>query len=278
MIRTIKLAGILLAAVLLLAGCAGQTEKVVKLEDLEGKIVALMAVPVPAERIKASIEEAAGVTLKEVMYYDTFQAAIAALKSGKADAVFSMEPVANYYIARDDTLAPILMNKSEGANTFHMTLRAKDTELIANINAALLSMEEDGTLDALAQEFVTGLTPEKQLEGKQLPYFDDASTLYVGLSGDNPPVDYVAADGKPAGFNVELLAMLSEALHINFEISVMPLETKFPALVSNKIDIFFLHPINENEKATVQTMAENEDIALSKAYYSFDSIVLLVLK
>lgn len=276
MTRAIKNISVLLAAVLLLAGCTGQLTKITKLEDLEGKTVANMAVPVPVERLKASVEESAGVTIRELLYFDSFQAALAALKSGKTDAVMALEPVADYYVGLDEDLSSILLNKAEG--TYRMALRAEDAGLLTDINVALRSWSEDGTLDVLRKEYVTGLTSDKQFEGKDMPYFDDAPTLYVGLSGDNPPVDYIAADGNPAGYNVELLYKLSEALHVNFEIKVMPLETKFPALVSNKIDIFFLHAISDEVEATTQTMAENSGISLTDPYYTYDSMMLLVLK
>lgn len=276
--HTVRIIAILLVTAVIFEGCVSSSGgKITKLEDLEGKTVAFMSIPIPAESTKTDVEEKAGVTLKEVAYYDSFQAAVSALKSGKADAVMAQRPVSDYYVARDDTLAAIPLDVTEGA-TYHMAVRAEDTELLGEINAALASFAEDGTLDALAQEFITDLTPEKQLEGRPLQYFDDAPTLYVGLSGDNPPIDYIAADGQPAGYNVELLALLGEALRVNFEISVTPLETKFAALASKKIDIFFIHPVVNNMNGSTTLITANKNIALSEAYCESESNMLLVLK
>ena len=275
--RIVKITCVLFVAVLLLAGCSGNSAKITELADLEGKIVAAMSSPQDPEILRAVLEQRTDVKFKEMLFYDTVSAAVAALKSGKADAVLVFGPMRDFYISRDDGLTAVDL-PSSGKTTLHMALRASDAELRDRIDAALLSMRNDGTLASLEKEFVADLTPDKQLTGKDMPKFDGAPKLTVGLSGETPPVDYVAADGKPAGYNVELLALLSEALQVNFELNVMPMESKFPALASNKIDLFFLHAVNANIEMTIKTLEANNSATITEPYYEYDVTGYLVLK
>lgn len=188
------------------------------------------------------------------------------------------ELVADFYTSRDSELTSITNSTAEDQFLFLMALRAEDTELLADVNVALASMRADGTMVTLEDDFITNLQPDWQLEGKEMPHFDNAPTYYIGLSGDNLPVDYTAANGNPAGYNIELLSKVSEILEVNFEILVMPSETKFPALASKKVDILFLHMINYNNDAIMQTINENQSISFTDPYLTFDSTKYLVMK
>lgn len=280
--KKVKIIWILLALVLLAAACSEGGSKappamITKLEDLEAKTVATVSTPQDPVMLQALAEQKTGVKFKEMVFFDTAGAVVAALKSNKADAVLAFGPMLNFYPSRDPELNALKL-PATGKTSLHMALRSTDAKLRNQINAALISLKEDGTLAELEKEFITDLTPDKQLVGKDLPKLDGMPTLIVGLSGDCPPVDYVAADGNPAGYNVELLARLSEMLQVNFEISVIPLESKFPALASNKIDLFFLHAVNADVEFTLKTLENNNNATLTEAYYEFSDWGYLVIK
>ncbi|MDR2713157.1 MAG: transporter substrate-binding domain-containing protein [Clostridiales bacterium] len=280
--KNAKIICILLTLVLLAAGCSEGSSKappamITRLEDLEGKIVTTVSTPQDPAMLQALAEQETGVKFKEMLFYDTASAVVAALKSNKADAVLAFGPILEFYPARDAELKAIKL-PAMGKTSLHMALRSTDAQLRDQINAALIFMKDNGVLAGLEREFITDLTPDKQLAGRDMPEFDGKPTLIVGLSGDAPPVDYVAADGKPAGYNVELLALLSEMLQVNFEISVIPLESKFPALASNKIDLFFLHAVNADVEFTLKTLENNNSATLTEAYYEFSDWGYLVLR
>jgi ABC-type amino acid transport substrate-binding protein len=154
--------------------------------------------------------------------------------------VYFYGPTLGYYAARNDDLT-VLHTERVIEYGCRMILRSEDSDLQGRINEALASMHEDGTLSELARKYITELTPDMQVAGRNMPRFPDAPTYIVGLTGDIPPLDYAAVDGRAAGFNAELLAVLSERLEVNFEIYVMPVPSRYPALASNRIDLFFLH-------------------------------------
>ncbi len=275
--RTITIIATILSLFTLCACSGGQAAKITKPSELEGKVIATLSSPLPPEQFQATIESGAGVKFAEMLFFETTSAAVAALKSGQADAMFGIDFCLDFYTAMDDSLGSFPFAASmANATTSHMALRAEDAQLLSSINAALVEMREDGTLSRLEAEYIKDYS--KMFEGRELPRFEGARTIMVGVSGDVAPLDYVAADGKPGGYNVELLALLGEKLKANIEISVSPMASKFPALAAKRIDLFFFHAQNKDLDITTSTMAQNPGIALTEPYYEMAGYGFLVMK
>ncbi len=275
--RTVSIVALLLSTLMLASCSGGRANKITAPADLEGEVVAALSTPLDPALYQAKAEEAAGVKFEEMLFFETTSAAVAALKSGQADAAFTADICMDFYTSMDESLAsfPVAL-PGVGASTSHMALRAEDAELLSAINAAIVEMREDGTLARLAQEYVTDFT--MTYEGRDMPRFEGARTLMVGIGGDVPPLDYVAADGKPGGYNVELLALLGEKLEMNIEISVAPMASKFPALAARRIDMYFFHAQNKGVDIMTSTMAQNPGIALTEPYFEIAEFGFLVMK
>ena len=71
------------------------------------------------------------------------------------------------------------------------------------------------------------------------PAFEGADTIRIAITGDIPPLDYTADNGKAAGFNVALLAAIAEYNGINIEPVIMESASRFTALASGKVDAIF---------------------------------------
>ena len=77
-------------------------------------------------------------------------------------------------------------------------------EVYAILNNAIVEMKADGTLDSLIENELKAYIESDPL-AKDLPHFDGARTIKIGVTGDLPPMNFVAANGKAAGFNIALL-------------------------------------------------------------------------
>jgi polar amino acid transport system substrate-binding protein len=66
---------------------------------------------------------------------------------------------------------------------------------------------------------------------------DTAETLVVGSDLDNAPFAYVGANGKPAGRDVEMMAMLAERLGLELEWRRMPFEALLDACERGDVDV-----------------------------------------
>jgi len=112
--------------------------------DVENAVIAAQT-----STIQASFVAEQGGTLVE---FATPEETISAVRSGEADAVLAdcsyLEPVA----AEDDGLV-MLERKEEIGGGVAMGLRKSDTELRETFDAAITSMKEDGSLNALIEKW-----------------------------------------------------------------------------------------------------------------------------
>lgn len=162
--------------------------------------------------------------------------ALMMLQSGRGDVFLTIDPTARYLAAHNESLGAIagLLPVS-----MHILAGQGSADLIAQINDAIAAMGEDGTLAALETTYIEALIDSDVIEAIAMPVIEGADTYKVGVSGDVPPMDYTTADGQPAGFNTALLAKLSEALGVNFELVTIESGGRFYGLESGVIDLFF---------------------------------------
>lgn len=157
------------------------------------------------------------------------------LNAGRLDFLQLPLSVGSYLTAADDTLS---MNASSKASQhYHMAARAEDTTLCDELSSALLGLQEDGTLDRLAADYITNAQGAPAANATEA--HEGGETHVVAVTGDLPPLDYVAADGTPAGFNVALLNAIAEKTGCNFEIVQLDAAARLSALKSGKVDLVF---------------------------------------
>ena len=94
----------------------------------------------------------------------------------------------------------------------------KSPALCAEIEQAIADMKSDGTLNRLSSDWIYGLTKGTEPEAVTFDAFDGSETIRVAVTGDLPPMDYISADGTPAGFNTALLAEMGARLGKNIEL------------------------------------------------------------
>ena len=120
-----------------------------------------------------------------------------------------------------------------------MLAAADRQELVAALNRGIEGMIADGVMSALWSEYVTGVIELGEPSPVALPDNPDGLKLRVGVSGDMPPMDYVAADGTPAGFNTAMLSELARRENLSVEIVQIDSGARFAALASGRVDLFF---------------------------------------
>ena len=111
-------------------------------------------------------------------------------------------------------------------------------EIFDILDGALREMKADGTIDRLIENELRAYI-ETDAEPKDLPHFEGAQTIRIAVTGDVPPMDFITASGKPAGFNIALLSEIANRAKVNFELVQMDGGARPLALATGKIDASF---------------------------------------
>ncbi len=272
---------LMVCALALMTGCGAETD--VKPQKLPDKVKIGMIT-----RLNAS-EESFGDFMKKVedtleikisshapVFFDNLNAMEMALQSGQINEMSAYRSVARYIIAKDPRFEVLKDHSLEFIDSFCFALREDDTELRDSLNAVIKEMQTDGTLDRLTKEYITDISTDKEPPAVELPHFDSAPTIKVAVTGDLPPLDYVGADGKPAGFNTAVLAEIGNRLLRNIELVDVDSGARAAALTSNQVDAVFwaIVPVSE---IIPKDSDKPEGIALTEPYFK-DKTVHMIFK
>lgn len=64
-----------------------------------------------------------------------------------------------------------------------------------------------------------------------------SGTLTIASGLDYPPMQFIDAEGRPAGMNIELAQAVAKRLGVKLDIVTIPFKAQIPALVSERADI-----------------------------------------
>ena len=212
-----------------------------------------------------TVRKGAGDPDISVVYYDSLDAMIMALEAGDIDMMRIYYTSAKYLCARNDKLAingkydivrekflgidihdiaPVdmfayLLSTGLAADDFAFMMTEDNTALRDEFDKAILDMKKDGTYSQLVKEQIDDVLEGGELKPVQMPVLNTTRKIKVAVTGSLPPMDYVAADGSPAGFNTAMLAEISKRIGANIELVVVDSIGRAAALSSGTVDAVF---------------------------------------
>ncbi len=205
--------------------------------------------------------------LTRIVYYDRLTDMVMALQAGDIHCADIPLSTADYLCAQNELLVKRGEYKLENADDFTKAVAYRlgmgysflTTEekagLRDEIDQALTAMKEDGALDALIQTYITDAASDPQPAEFTKT---EGETIRVAITGELPPMDYVAPDGTPAGFNTALLAELGRRLNRNFELVQVDSSGRAAALATGTVDlVFWTNGDSGNNKGSRQTADEH---------------------
>lgn len=172
----------------------------------------------------------------EYVRYPNLSAMLLDLKSGKIPNCGMSVESAKYITARDDTLTYSVINLQQVA--YSMVTMEQSTEFFNILNEAIKEIKADGTMDVLVRDYLNAYV-DTDPAPVEMPVIESEKTYKVAVTGDVPPMDFVTADGKPAGFNVALLSEIAKRAGVNIELVVMETGAKATALAAGSVDAYF---------------------------------------
>ncbi|MBQ3377773.1 MAG: transporter substrate-binding domain-containing protein [Synergistaceae bacterium] len=208
------------------------------------------------------------------VFYDTLVALQLGLNKGQVDEIDVPEVVGRYILTANDNCKIAAMSLMSNPLMLALGFKDNKAELRDKVNAALKAMKEDNTLALLIVKYLNGpdFIMTKPIEFAK---FDGAETIKVAVTGDLPPIDFIAPDGVPAGFNTAILAEIAKRLKVNLELVNIDANARAAALASERADVVLWFKVYQG--------AENQPdipagVILSDPYYSWDKFMHIKLK
>jgi ABC-type amino acid transport substrate-binding protein len=225
----IILAGLMLLS---LAACGGKDEK-----GGTGAMDGFVEMDGFAQTLQNHYAEKHDIKRPDNKNYSNLSAAILDLQNGNIDELVCNKTTGEYILAHNKG-SELLSEGRKKETNFSMMTMDSNKEVFDILNNAIVEMKADGTLDSLIENELKSYI-NSDPEAKDLPKFDGARTIKVGVTGDVPPMDFVAANGKAAGFNIALLTEIANRAQVNIEIDQIESGARPMALSSGKVDVVF---------------------------------------
>ena len=276
------LALLMICSLILMTGCGGGGEEKKAADDAAkvklGMITRLNASEENFGEFMKKVEETLNVKISshKPVFFDSLNQMQMALQSKQIDEMSTYRSVARYMIAKDPRYQVLKDHSLEFVDSFCFALRDDEKDLANSLNKVIAEMTSDGTLDRLTKEYITDISTDREPPIVELPHFDSADTIKVAVTGDLPPLDYVNAEGKPAGFNTAVLAEIANRMLKNIELVQIDSGARASALTSGQVDVVFwaIVPVSEIIPADTD---KPSGIILTEPYYR-DKVVHMIFK
>ena len=205
----------------------------------------------------------------DVYTFSSLSELLMALDSGKIDRVEFPQP-SGEYLLRHNADKYITYLVANGVN-YYLSMGFKDgSKWFEPFNSAIKAINEDDTLLLLKAKYVDYANDDpKTITFEKFP---NAETVKIAVTGDMPPIDYVAADGSAAGFNTALLAEIAKRLKVNIELVSINAGARAAALASGRADGVFWFWYDKTTKTPRDVPA---GVSLTEPYYSYDTLMYI---
>lgn len=212
----------------------------------------------------------------EHIFYENLPTMIDALQAGHIDAISTYESVATYLVAKNPDMhfkiaEPVVMD------LFCFAMREDETKLRKEFNRAIFSISKNGKLAQFVKKYIDDFNRAEEPLAVEMPHFDDKPTIKIGVTGDLPLLDYIRADGQPAGFNTAVLAEISRIIEKNFVLVQVDSGARSVALSSGRIDVIFWAVKPKADSVAPKNFDKPEKMIFTKSYFA-DNIVHVHMK
>ena len=202
-----------------------------------------------------------------VKFYDSLTAMRMALDRGEIDELALPEIAAEYVAASDPRIDVCCISRTKASMGLALGFLKENAVLAEKFNAALRTMTEDWSLAELHGVYIHS---KGKIKPVKFSTFKGAQTVKVAVTGDFPPIDYIDAGGKPAGFNAALLAELGRRMKVNIKLVNIEAGARTSALASGRADAVFWF---ETSSGGEWKYDAPEGVVLSEPYYNWSKFL-----
>ena len=255
----------LLVLSLLLSACGkNNDDPITEWTDLDGKKLAGFGFAISENEFATMMNNALDIKLEGAVIVPTPAEMALLIQNGQADAGVTHVYNAKYICSRNDDLDYIVGGPMAASMVFN-----NGSGLKAEIDQAIATLKENGVIDNLKETWLFDEAMKSDPQPATIETIPGAETIKVGISGVLAPMDYATADGKPGGFNVALIGEISKLIGKNIEFVNIDPDSKFLALSSGTIDLFFWNFYNsfitEDYEVSEPYLEDNGALIIKKA-------------
>ena len=219
------------------------------------------------EKATSRMAQTAEIRKPKHIFFDNMTTMVAALQARQIDEISTYKVVANYLLAQTNDFEIATDRVPKVSDSFCCALREENSALKEEFDAAIKKLTDDGTLDKLTKTYIDDADYTKTPTAVEMPVLDSEQTIKIAVTGDLPPLDYVSADGKAAGFNTAVLAEISKLVGKNFVLVHIDSGARAAALTSKQVDVVFWAAVPLNETLSPPDCDKPAGIILTVPYF-----------
>ena len=192
-----------------------------------------------------------------------------AFEAGKIDVMEFPEHVGRYFFMQEGNAEKYVPYAYAGGVNCYLSMGfSEGSKWFETFNSAIKAMNEDDTFLLIKAKYISKANAD--LKPVTFEKFPDAETVKIAVTGDMPPIDYVAADGTPAGFNTAMLAEIGRRLKVNVELVSINAGARAAALASGRADGVLWFRYDKQKKTPRDVPA---GVSLTEPYYTYDTSI-----
>lgn len=212
----------------LLTGCGGgvPANTVHTVDDLKGKTIGVQ-LGTTGDTMAGDVENAT------VEKYNKYSDAVQALKQGKIDAIIIDSDTASVFLKNNSDIEQLAEGFAD--EEYAIAMKLDNTALQAEINGALKTLNENGTLKAIKDNYDS---EEAGTKAYTSPENVDRSKgkLVMATNAEFPPYESKKGDAI-VGFDVDMMTAVCDQLGYELQIEDMLFDSIIPAVQSGKADV-----------------------------------------
>ena len=170
----------------------------------------------------------------KIKEFNNFSDVLVALKQGKVDGIMLDKPNFNSVARTDKSLSCITVPAYSVEIGFGFQKNDGGYSLQAQMNEFLAKLKNEGKIDELINKWYGETEPEETIPLDQLA--GGTKTLNVAIDTTRKPFVYMY-EGKPVGFEIEVLYMFCQEYGYNVNISDVSFASGLAGLASEKYDL-----------------------------------------
>ena len=170
----------------------------------------------------------------KIKEFNTFSDVLVALKQGKVDGIMLDKPNFNSVARTDDSLSCVTVPTYSVEIGFGFQKNDAGNALQTQMNDFLKELKEAGTIEELIDKWYGESEPSVTIPLEELSF--NSQTLNVAIDTTRKPFVYMY-EGKPVGFEIEVLYMFCKEYGYNVNISDLSFASGLAGLASEKYDM-----------------------------------------